>query len=395
MADTSEAVLKMKPLSGDPHLQYAAWYSSAIESAKRCYGAHFEGGLYALGVTHTEASWRFQYPDTEDANGNIIPGIPKPHPPTRPVHPGPACAANLFTQYAFNVSVFTAYHKALISYDIELHASLGPERIDEIRDPTTGMTNITPADIFDFFRERYSVMTKGKLIQLQDTLLYMGAKSLQGHIAYSVQVHKVLEQNGNGLSELNKQHYLESSLANDKCYQTWVTLYQEKYRTMASRSFAALAQHVLEHDASAPKAEASYAANRLVHQHDGITDDDGSATANYAQGSRGDGGNRSHPGNQRSDHGNRAHDSRLDSIENALQQIMATLALAADTKAASSVPAPVPSLHYCFFHGSKTPHMGNACPEMKKDNKYSPDMLKATKKMHLCDTYGNWMWGAD
>ena len=384
------------PLGSDPHLTYPDWSRSCIESAKKAYGETSPNGLYALGYLESAAEWATRHPDTTAADGTQIPGAARPQLPTRPDRPADNCTTLQWQRYTFQVQEFVKFNHACIAFDNEHHLSIGQERIDEISHPTNGMAGISAADIMHHIRTTYGTMTHGKLIQLRDMCKHKGTRTLHGHVTFCKKIYSVLEEYGNAVSEMDKQDFFMTSLADIPRDKGFLNLYNDKHRTMASRSFSEMTKHVLELDAATPAERAD------AHSTAALADDIDlhinsdipwlRAAAQAAAADRRTG---------RYDSGQ--SDPQLSESKRILELELSVmrLELAALRQANAALPASAPpslvlgSKHYCFLHGTGSPHQSNACSVMKANPTYTSEMRGATKKLKLMNTIGDWIWGAD
>ena len=393
------------PLGSDPYLNFTDWSRSCIESAKKAYGETSPNGLYGLGYIETAAAWAARHPDTTDVAGTLIPGAARPELPTRPDRPADNCTALQWQRYTFQVQEFVQFNHACIAFDNEHHISIGQERIDEISHPTNGMAGISAADIMQHIRTTYGTMTHGKLIQLRDMCKYKGTRTLPAHVTFCKKIYCVLDDYGNPVSEMDKQDFFMTSLADIPRDKSFLNLYNDKHRTMASRSFAEMTKYVLELDAATPleraDAHSTTATSPLddidMHINSDIPWLRAAATAAAAdrRNGRHDPGPRAGPSATQPSDSHRMRELELSVMRLELASLQQAHAATQASAAPPSAPPPSTQKHYCFLHGSNAPHQSNGCPVMKADPLYTSEMRSAHKKLKLQNTNGDWIWGAD
>ena len=368
-------------MAGDPYLAFPEFKSSYIECGKRAHASHVKGGIRAMGYLESEGAWRLRFPNTTNADGTVAPGVPYPEKAEMPDEPPAGHTQAIWQAFVYKQNKWVALNETLVAFEIELHEALGPERLREVKHPITGMADVSPAQVFETMEASYGVMTSAKLTELQNQLVHLGPRPLPGFVAFTNQVHKALEANGQPLSQLNKQNFFAQGLSYNVRFTGFVNRYHDKYPRMEDRSYAALSRYTLDLDASTPAPESANAAH-------GYHDGDGYAAAAHSKGnggprsdgyggprSNGHGGQRSDGyggqrsdgyggqrsdghggqrsdgyggprsdgyGGQRSD-GNRAHsprrtDDRIDTLEKALAKLI-------DTLATKDNPAPKDARH--------------------------------------------------
>jgi hypothetical protein len=165
-----------------------------------------------------------------------------------------------FAQFQYDTGVYSSFLKDCLRLDNAIHEALGHDRIDEIKSSTTGMANITAHMIRVFFRNRYGVLTMAKLIQLKDSLKSLGGRDAQGYFAHAARVHDIFEVNGQTFNELEKQECAALAISYDERLNRFYQQFQDKFLTMASRTYAAMVTFILLHDASSPRPESAYSA---------------------------------------------------------------------------------------------------------------------------------------
>jgi hypothetical protein len=243
-------------------------------------------------------------------------------------------------------------------------------------------------------------MTHGKLIQLRDMCKYKGTRTLPAHVTFCKKIYNVLKDYDNAISEMEKQDFFMTSLADISRDKGFLNLYNDKHRTMASRSFSEMTKHVLELDAATPTERAdAHSTAALADDIDLHINSDipwlraaAQAAAADRRTGRHDSGHRGGQSDPQLSESNRIRELELSVMR---------LELAALKQATAALPASAPpslvlgSKHYCFLHGTGSPHQSNACSVMKADPTYTSEMRGATKKIKLMNTIGDWIWGAD
>ena len=406
MADkTLESTIpRISTLSGDAFLNHQMFDATMVACATKLHGMEIEGGLMALGLLDDPVSWDLRHQNLHDAAGHPIPVPPFPARPARPVRPPANCTALAFAQFQYDTGVYSTFLKDCLRLDNAIHEALGPDRIDEIKSSTTGMANITPHMIRVFFRNRYGVLTMAKLIQLKDSLKSLGGRDAQGYFAHAARVHDIFEGNGQTFNELEKQECAALALSYDERLNRFYQRYQEKFLTMASRTYAALVTFILLHDASSPRPESAYSARAnkpngatasATHgKHDDDDDDDNyDYDDDFDQQSYQDGfaaGMSAASVTTRSTHFGPNLDKRLDTLDATLAKL---------TDAITKIALPSSNLpngnHYCFVHGSNSRHPGISCGAMQKDANYTLDMRQAKHKCALVANDGTTLTGAN
>jgi len=257
------------------------------------------------------------------------------------------------------------------------------------------------------------------------SLQYMGARTAAAHIAHTVQQHQVLEVNGNGLSELLKQEYFKQAISYDSKLQVYLNIYRDRHPSMATRSFASLSSHILQCDADDTRPNSSTAnhagrrqpqvSQRPRRNYDDAydyeyadRDDDDEEPfdafaagyeAGHTAGNAQARGPAAYRGVGTGGRTERNLEDRMKSLESSMTSMIASLQKLTDKAAPPAPPAtgttPGTRGHYCFFHGSRTPHQSNGCPEMRNDANYTPEMRRAHKKCTLIANDGQSITGAD
>jgi len=293
------------------------------------------------------------------------------------------------------MAVYKNFLEAVTKLDNAVHASLGQSRIDEIKSSTTGMANVTAFKAFRFFGARYGVLTMAKLIQMKETLKGLGGRNAQAYFSHSTRIHEVLAHNGQVLNELEKQEYAALALSYDDRLNKFLYLYQAKNLTMQSRSFTAMAEYILQHDASSTQpgqanSTRTKALAAAAHAHHDDDDDDGydhdNDEAYYQEQAYQDGyaaGMSTAHSATRSIHFGPNLEKQIASFEVKLGQLVEAIGKLS-----------MKNKYYCFFHGSTVNHPGRACGDMIRDKNYTTEMRNATKSCTLIANDGTSITGA-
>ena len=392
----------ISPLNGDAHIQYSEWIASVIECASKAYGSEHDGGLYELGILDDPVSWAARHPTIVGADGIAVPGQPFPPPMERPVDPGNASQL-AFSRFLYFIGIYNKRISAVIRFNNALQASLGPERCKEIKSFATGMAHVTPRMIVVFYRERYGTMTMAKLLELKSSIQHLGGKSAQAFFAHTDQVHELLEVNGQGLSQLLKLEYAQIAIEGDNRLHPFLIRYNDENKTMASRSYIAMKQHVLACDAAAPTADRAANNVRTLKTSSAMFDaeaysseqvdeefEDGYGDG-FLQGVTAGNVHKRRNGAQNP----QSLEDRMDSMEAALRAMTVAFTQATGVPSPSVPGLPAKPVNYCFVHGSGAPHQSNGCFVMRKDTNYTDAMKKASKKCTLIANDGTSITGAD
>jgi hypothetical protein len=363
----------------------------------KLYSTEHDGGLRALGLLDDQASWDLRHQGLMDNDGNVIPVPPFPVKPTRPIRPIAPNALQMQI-FMYDMAVYQKFLDAASKLDNALLASLGQSRVDEIKSTTTGMANVTPLMALVFFRARYGVLTMAKLSQMKDKLRSLYNRNAQAYFADSTRVHEVLAHNGQVLNELEKMENVALAMSYDDRLNGFLTLYQTKHLTMQSRSYAAMAAYILQHDASSTQPPAANstrtkyptAAAARASKDDDDDDDDGydhdDDEAYFQEQAYQDG----YASGMATAHSATRSKFFGPNLERQMASFEAKLELL--TEAVSKLtPA---QKFYCFLHGSRSRHPGMTCTDMLKDSNYTLQMRQATSTCVLLATDGKSITGA-
>jgi len=191
-------------------------------------------------------------------------------------------------------------------------------------------------------------------------------------------------------SELDMQDFAAQAFSYDTRLSGFYAIYQSKFLTMDTRSYAAMRDHMLLHDSANPVSQPSvFHAKKqptAAHARHAIDDDDdvnSDFEDGYDEGFAA--GMTAANATTRTHNKGTSVDARFDPLESSI----ASLADAIKRLSSSGFKA-----KYCFHHGLQG-HHGTSCTTMLKDPNFTVEMRNATKKCVLIANDGTSITGAD
>jgi hypothetical protein len=201
-------------------------------------------------------------PQPDPANpANLIP-ILRPVSPVRPPPPAGNANSAAIAQCNRLTLEFTEFSNAISVLKLEMLSSIGATIRTELEDPTYGHALLSPLQIRTHVNNKYDTLKEVDLTELSARLeTFQHNDTLRSFITASTAVHRVLETNGQGKSQIDMMQAFERGLSSRPHLTQLVTLYKQSVPRIADRTYNAMTTFVEAHETSTTAADMGYSAS--------------------------------------------------------------------------------------------------------------------------------------